>query len=188
MKWPFKRRTEHRASFTDAVATAIANEAAGAKSASPLQTAALEACAGLIGRAFASATVVSSSMVQGALDPATLCLIGRSLIRRGEIVLAIDTGNGGLSLIPASEVEIKGDHTPSSWRYKLTLPGPSRSVTRRVQADEVVHLRYSVEPGKPWLGVGPLQVAALAGRLSAETVKALADEAAGPVEPARRSR
>ena len=43
-----------------------------------------------------------------------------------------------------------------------------------------MHPMYSADPETPWRGAGPLQVAQLAGRLSAETVAALADEASGP--------
>ena len=36
------------------------------------------------------------------------------------------------------------------------------------------------EPSRPWRGLSPIAAAALAGRLSAETAKALADESSGP--------
>ena len=39
---------------------------------------------------------------------------------------------------------------------------------------------YAADPHRPWHGVGPIESAQLAGRLSAETAKALADEAGGP--------
>ena len=39
---------------------------------------------------------------------------------------------------------------------------------------------YARDPEKPWRGYGPLYVASLAGRMSAETSAALADEASGP--------
>ena len=39
---------------------------------------------------------------------------------------------------------------------------------------------YANDPETPWRGVSPLGVAQLAGRLSAETIAALADEASGP--------
>ena len=60
--------------------------------------------------------------------------------------------------------------------------GPSRTVTYDVvSAQSVLHFRYAVDPSMPWRGNGPVQVAALSGKLSAETVRALADEASGPV-------
>ena len=43
-----------------------------------------------------------------------------------------------------------------------------------------MHPRFEVDPDRPWRGVGPLQSAALAGRLSAETAAALADGESGP--------
>ena len=48
-------------------------------------------------------------------------------------------------------------------------------------AATVLHFRYCVEPSRPWRGYGPLGVAQLAGRLSAETVNQLANESSGPV-------
>lgn len=39
---------------------------------------------------------------------------------------------------------------------------------------------YGVDPERPWRGIGPLQAATLAGKLSAETIGMLADEASGP--------
>ena len=43
-----------------------------------------------------------------------------------------------------------------------------------------MHIQYARDLSRPWAGFGPIQRAALAGRLSAETVKALADESAMP--------
>ena len=43
-----------------------------------------------------------------------------------------------------------------------------------------MHICYSREAARPWRGQAPLEVARLAGRLSAETVAALADESSGP--------
>ena len=65
--------------------------------------------------------------------------------------------------------------------YELTLAGPDRTSTLySVGAERVIHIRYAQDPERPWRGVGPIQAAALAGRLSAETLEALGDEASGP--------
>ena len=45
----------------------------------------------------------------------------------------------------------------------------------------MLHFRYAVDSSSPWRGNSPIAVAHLAGRLSAETVRALGEEASGPV-------
>ena len=102
--WPFQRReTRADSSFTDALITAITANASGQTTAFPTATAALEACAGLIGRAFASASIQGApDHVAEAVTPALLNLAGRALIRRGEILFAIDVWDGELYLRPVS--------------------------------------------------------------------------------------
>ena len=180
--WPWSKKPEKReSSFTDALVTQILSTATGASLALPTATGALETCAGLVGRAFASSEVQGPAWVQRALSPALLALCGRSLIRDGELVLAIDADNEGLALWPAADHDVSGGFSPASWLYRLNLAGPSYMATRTdVASAGVVHLRYAVDAAQPWQGVGPLAAAALAGRLSAETIKALADEAASP--------
>ena len=107
-------------------------------------------------------------------------MAGRALIRRGELLLLIDTSDGTLRLLPVMTHSVSGGPDPSSWGYELTLPGPSGTVSYDVPAAAVIHLRYATDPEHPWRGVGPLAVAYLAGELSAETVAALTDESAGP--------
>ena len=102
-------------------------------------------------------------------------------MRRGESIWRIDTSGGMLRLLPAETWDIQGGPLPESWEYRLTLGGPSRTFTYDyVPADSVLHFRYAVDPERPWLGHGPLDVARLAGALSAETVAALGDESSGP--------
>ena len=87
MKWPWQSNLETRAdsSYTDALVAAITANAKGQTTAFPAAIGALEAAAGLVGRAFASAVVeTESSAVMRSLTPGCLALIGRSLIRRGE--------------------------------------------------------------------------------------------------------
>ena len=169
-------------SYTDALVAALQRNAQGrvANPSSPTATAALETCSGLIGRAFAAAEITGPEIIASALTPETMTLIGRSLIRKGEILFQIDTSTGRLQLIPAMSHSIAGGPDPESWEYDLTLGGPSETVSLSLPAASVLHLRYASDPETPWRGTGPLQVAYLAGELSAETVKALADESSGP--------
>ena len=88
----FKRGLEKRdSSYTDALVAAITLGARRQGFGLPDATAALEACVGFVGRAFAGAEVSSASGVGRLLDPPMLSMIGRALIRRGEIVFYIDS-------------------------------------------------------------------------------------------------
>ena len=119
----------------------------------------------------------------GVLDPSTLAMIGRSLVRSGEYVAIIkmDMGDDFPRLAPAASYDIAGNEDPSSWIYKIALSGPTMQGTvENVPSAGVVHVRYASSPGTPHRGISPLQAAHLAGRLSAEVSKALADELSGP--------
>ena len=89
---------------------------------------------------------------------------------------------GKLRLIPAETHDVEGGPFPEEWEYRLTLGGPSKTVTHEfVPAQSVLHFRYVLDASTPWRGNGPIAVANLAGKLSAETVNALANESSGPV-------
>ena len=135
-----------------------------------------------MGRGFAAAEVTGPDSLTRALTPSIMEMIGRSLIRRGELVLLIDSSSGSLRLVPAETHDIEGGPDPSTWEYTLTLGGPSKTMTHDfVPSQSVLHFRYAVDASTPWRGNGPIAVANLAGRLSAETVTALANESSGPV-------
>ena len=155
--------------------------ASGGRSLASVQaTAALESAAGLTGRSFAAADVDGPDMFTSAITPDLLEVIGRELIRRGELVCLIDTSDG-LALWPAQSYDVDGPPDPRLWWYRVTIGGPSRTWTQiNVPAEGVLHFRYGVDPAQPWRGRSPLAVAYESGRLSSETVAALADESSGP--------
>ena len=155
--------------------------ASGGRSLASVQaTAALEGAAGLTGRSFASADVEGPPMFTSAITPDLLEVIGRELIRRGELVCLIDVSDG-LALWPAQSYDIDGPPDSRRWVYRVTIGGPSHTWTQiNVPAAGVLHFRYGVDPAQPWRGRSPLAVAYESGRLSSETVSALADEASGP--------
>ena len=178
--WPWKSE-KRESSYTDALIAQIVLQASGGTLARPSGTGALEAAASIVARCFAAADVAGPDQFTAALGPSTLSMIGRSLIRQGEILFAIEIMDGRVMLIPASSWDVTGSFAPSSWSYRLTLGGPSRLETREpVAADGMIHIRLQSDPEQPWKGVAPLASAAIAGRLSAETMQALADEASGP--------
>ena len=168
-------------SYTDALVAVLTSGAAGTSTALPTATAALESCAGLIGRAFAACEVHGPESVVKALTPDLLSMVGRALIRRGEILFHVDVTDGRLRLFPVASHDISGDHDPSTWKYRVNLAGPDYQTSiENVSSDNVIHCMYAREPERPWRGTGPIQAALLAGRLSASTAAALADEASGP--------
>lgn len=180
MRLPWQRETRAESSYTDALVAALTANAKGEQTAFPTATAALETASGFVGRAFASAEVSAGDAITPALSPACLSMAGRALVRKGEIVFLIRVHGGVVELLPADSHDVDGDPDPHTWTYRVTVGGPSRTETREVAASGVIHLTYARDPDRPWRGVGPLQVAQLAGRLSAETTATLADEASQP--------
>ena len=165
-------------SYTDTLVALLVARAGGSV-AKATATAALESCAGLVSRAFAAADVVGPEVVRRAFDTRTRALCGRALIRGGEAVLVASSATGDLRFIPAASWDIAGSFDPRSWRYSVELGGPSGGTRRMYREADVIHLQYSTDPERPWHGVGPIESASMAGRLSAELVNALGDEASG---------
>ena len=140
----------------------------------------MEAAAGAYARAFAVAAVTPETPATAALTPDVLALLARDLIRRGEAVHVIDVDRAGMVRItPAGSWDVRGGADPRTWRYRCDLFGPSGNVTRLLPGAAVIHARYSVDPSRPWWGVGPLGWARASGRLLAELEAALGDEASG---------
>ena len=177
---PFARR-EVRASYTDALVSLLVREASGsgAPTGQAHATAAVESCASLWSHAFAGARLEPEVP---ALDPFTLSTIARSLILDGESLHVIEVERGELRLLPAGEAVITGSSPdPDTWTYRVDLHGPNGSITRSIPAAGVVHVRYSVDPSRPWRGVGPLRRAGLDADLLSSIITRLGEEASSPV-------
>ena len=141
--------------------------------------AALEHAAGLVGRSLTVATVQGTDL----LKPDTLRDIGRDLILRGESVYLFGLGPTlRQSLTRVAWTQVFGDHNPESWRYDLTLTGPTTSTTKRYRYGEVMHPRYATSPLMPWSGISPLRQAALTGKLASTLEASLGREASVPVK------
>ena len=180
--WPWEKRATGgtNSSYTDALIRTIVNQVGGTV-ANPSATGALEMASGTIARAFMAAEIEGPDSIKETLTPGLLSMIGRELIRRGEWIGVIEIKGGRPMVYPVAYVTVNGGYDPDSWTYELTLAGPDRTSTLySVGAERVIHIRYAQDPERPWRGVGPIQAAALAGRLSAETLEALGDEASGP--------
>ena len=173
--WPFKREVRGGA-YTDGLIAQILAQS-GSEAVSVAAVGALESVSGIVSRAFSVAAVEAPDGILECLTPATLGGIGRALIRQGECVLSIGVKGPGLVLYPASSWDITGGHEKSTWRYRVTVSGPSSLSTQRaVMSDGVVHCMYSFDHSRPWVGVSALTSAALTGKLSASTLAALSDE------------
>ena len=183
MKWPW-RKTEKResgGSFTDAVVRLLEQQAAG-NLADTGSTAAVEAAAGALARAFAAARVDGPAHVRQAVTAGVLAQIGRDLVRGGQSLHVIEPmGSLGLSLLPAASWHWEGDADPSTWRVRATYHGPSTSTTRLLPYAGVVFLKWGSAAGQPYTGTGPLSWASLSATLGAETERSLRDEAKGPI-------
>ena len=169
-----KRESTYTDTASNAFLSAIQGAYTGAESASATETA-----AGMWERALAAATVLPSGAAANALTPELLGLIGRSFVRKGELVLVIDVDENGILLLPASGHTIEGGANPASWTYEATVPGPSGATVVKRGSEGVVHLRYAIEAARPWRGISPLGFAASTGRLYGGLEKNLANEAAG---------
>ena len=182
MNWPWKSTEKRNDSYTDALVNQLLQGAGGGTGAAVAATGALEAASGLISRCFAAAQVSGPAHAVQVLGPDVLSQVGRALIRQGEAVYFMDVQAGRLILLPAQSWDVFGAAHPDSWTYRLTLAGPDAMTTvSRVQAAGVLHFRYATDPASPHRGIAPLTSAHLAGRLSAETAKALGNELSGPV-------
>ena len=183
MRWQFwkRERRDSGGDFSDAVVRLIEAQAAGT-AADASSTAAVEAAAGALSRAFASADVSGPAHVLEAVTPRFLAQVGRDLIRSGDSMHVIDvSAMGAVSLLPCSSWHFEGNAHPNTWTVRATFYGPSTSTTRNLPFDGVVFVPWGSTPGQPYIGTGPTSWAHTTARLQSETERSLADEAAGPL-------
>ena len=169
--WPFSRRVETFASYTDSFVNALL-DAAGGQVVDAGTTAQVEFAASLWQRTVSSAEVQPAHL-GSLITPDVLGAIARGLVLRGQVIGVIEDGG----LVLASDAEVTGGPTPSSWRFKVALDGPSRSQTVTLPYGDVLHFTWSVDPRRPWQGIGPLQRAGVSAALVATLEKRLAEEA-----------
>ena len=177
MRWLWQR-TEHRASATDALVAAIVAAAGNQGTGDYRAIAALETAAGLYAAAFASARVVTDdARVAERLTPAWLAMVARSLIRRGEFLAVLEaTPARGLELLTAGSWDVRGGPAENQWWYRADLFGPSGSTTRTVPSAAALHVRYAVDPSRPWRGLSPLESACATGVIAGNLEQRLGEE------------
>ena len=182
MKWPWQSApVEHRSSLTDQVITALVQSASGGASRPALATAALESAATLYASALSACEVSGPASVTRAFTADWRASVAASLIRSGQAVYVVGASPvDGLTLSPVGHWDVHGGARPSSWVYRCSLVGPSGSAWETQPAAGVLHLRWQVDPARPWSGVSPLQRAADTGSLAGWLEKRLSEEASGP--------
>ena len=141
----------------------------------------MEAAAGALSRAFASAEVQGEGWARDAVTPAVLAQVGRDLVRSGDSMHVIRVTGDRVQLLPASSWHFEGNHDPASWTVRVTAYGPSTSTTWNIPASGVVFVRWGGTPGQPYVGTGPLSWAHTTARLQSEVERSMADESAGPI-------
>ena len=175
---PWRRETRaSNANYSSVVQDAILALAEGKAAASPVTTAAVEACASLWARAFAQATVSPSGLVSASM----LYDLGRDLALSGEYVALLEVGPHGPVFVRPASHSVRGGHREGSWTYDMWLGGPTASTRVQVPRDRVIHVRINSDSATPWAGRSPIAAARSTGRLLAELEGALADEGTVPV-------
>ena len=183
MRWPWQARETRQSdggTYSALISQLIDLQASGTTR-TINSTAALEAVAGALSRAFADATVDGPEDVQAALTPRTLAQIGRDLVRVGESLHVIRMTGGRLRLVPCSTWYWQGGSDPATWTATATAYGPTASETVTVPASSVVFVVWGAATARPYHGLGPTTWAQETSRLQANAERSLADEASGPV-------
>ena len=188
MRWPWSKPERRSAGggYSDAVVAAI--EAQAARTVADISaTAAIEAAAGALSRAFAGAEVDAAPWAVDAVDPPWLAQVGRSLVREGASLSVIGMdGMGNAHLTPAAfynfeAIDVPGAELEQDWNARATTYGPSSSYTRLLPREQLVFVRWGTSPGTRYRGQGPTSWANLTARMQGEAERSLADEAAGPL-------
>ena len=175
MKIPFLSRPETRGGYTDSIVQALLQEATGS-TASVASLGVTEACAGLWGRSFASATVTPFNLATESLTAPILGAIGRRLLLYGEAVYEITVEDGAVRLVEAANWEVE---ERAQWVYKADFSTPEGTYSRTLSADRVLHPRIGVSSNRPWQGESPIPSAT--AKLAAMLETKLTHEVGGPV-------
>ena len=180
----FRRKPETRSSsggggdFFNAVVAQLQAQAS-TSAADAGATAAIEAAAGQLSRAFADAQVDGPE----AITPSFLAQVGRDLIRGGASLHRIDIVGGRVHLWPVAQWFWHQGRSPdpSTWMVRCTEYGPSGSVTHLLPWEAVIWQTWGLSTTTPWVGRGPSSWAPLTAKTAAETERSLGDEASGPI-------
>ena len=171
---------ERRSAYTDAWLSALTAAASEGVDSSVLRHVAVEVAASAWARAFLLADVQPEA-ARRALPPALMGLIARQLCRAGQFIAAIDIAGGQRVVLPAADAAITGGPAESTWKYVLSLPGPSSQRNVTLPSAGVVHVRYAVDPLAPWIGVSPWAASNTSSKMAGVAEQRLRDETGAAV-------
>ena len=162
--------------YTDILVSALLQQSRG-ETISARALGSQEIAAGIISRALSLATIDGAG---GLLTTRLVAEMARDLIVNGEALYKLDVDlDGRVRLLRSTSYSVYGsDPDPATWRYNLSLYGPTQSRMIDATAAEVLHVRYATLTGYPWRGLSPLRLAAATGALSARLTETLGHEAA----------
>lgn len=181
MRWPWNQRrataaeaetaTEDRAGYGDLLLAGLEATVSGDVG-NILRSSAVEVAAGTWARVLSAATVTGAP----ALTREVRAIIGRQLIRAGEVAFVIQVRDGRLRLAPVAQFEVL-----AGWRYRAeVIEPPGKSTSRIYPSVQVLHFRWQVNPREPWAGISPLGSARLLATATANLESKIGQETSGP--------
>ena len=186
--WPFKyeiRQLSGADLYGNDLQAALASSQGS--TADVYRTAAVEFCAGILGRAFMAA---ETSPALPGLDPLTMSTLVRQAVLNGNAVfrIAVAGRSGDIRLLPVAGYNITGSAAPETWRYSIKQQRPNgedpldtdQLPVTVVPYEGMVHVRYMPGPQAPWHGVSPLVSAGLTADTLAGIERSLGHDASVP--------
>ena len=134
-------------------------------------------------RCLAAAVVKNAPEAEGALTPPVLALDGQEpdKARRRSSPHLRAGRPAGLGAGRFQPMLTAPGRTQMSWTYSARpCYGPSGSRHEWIPATSMIHTRYSIDSGRPWLGVPPWSWAGATGAAIAALERLVAREAAAP--------
>ena len=142
------------------------NRAAGASVAAGVG--AVQGGASLYGVAFAGSEIDPQHSVTESLTAAVLANMVREVATLSESFYLLQVRRGHAFLLPMSGVTVNGASPDrETWTYEGQVNGPDHSVVGRYSARRVIHVQWSFNATRPWIGISPLQRFSLSAELLA---------------------